>query len=443
MKNEFFLKQLARHTSAEPTDILIDFDSDISKDREAKEEAKKKWASNSEIRNQYGNNFREYFVKQFPDNDVLSYGVKNRLLIEDEMNARRNEYSPHLPMLIDIIDSENTLLDIIESNENIDHIKEVYKKIKLKSNTTDKGGLNSAEANNIKYCLRQGRELYLSGKNSGTLVKPLVYFYSITAFAYAVILLNSPFRYKLEDIRNSHGIEHKLDNSCISFGGAIKSGTFSELFYSLCSTPIMFNDGYGQASSFYIDRTESLRNFQNGKFDLSLLSIFSMMPEMASVLNLPTKSVFDTNISMEISKKEIMYKISIGNGNDTIQDTSLDTAFGSHERKISEGRYVVFIPQGNIHSVKASFYTDVYGKTWFIDSPVPVIQLPEICLHFMAMFTLSNIMRYQPQLWGAILANEHDTRISTLVRYYLTLFERKLPFIVLRNTSELFPMISV
>ena len=86
-------------------------------------------------------------------------------------------------------------------------------------------------------------------------------------------------------------------------------------------------------------------------------------------------------------------------------------------------------------------YTDIYGKLWYIDNKFFPINIPEICIHFLAISALSNIMRYQPEIWGAILNNDLDARLSTLIRYYLTIYEQKFPFLILRSISEYFPII--
>ncbi len=61
-------------------------------------------------------------------------------------------------------------------------------------------------------------------------MKPLVWFYSLTAYARAVIILNNPIRYNLDTLPGSHGLNYLPTEIKIQFGGATKQGTFSELF---------------------------------------------------------------------------------------------------------------------------------------------------------------------------------------------------------------------
>lgn len=290
--------------------------------------------------------------------------------------------------------------------------------------------------------MRQGRELYLSGNQGNHIVKQLIYFYSITAFSYATILLNNPFRYKLESISNSHGIDHKLATEYVSFGGDIKNGTFSELFYSFCTEHLLSKIDINNIFDVYLNKIESLKNFQNNRFTISLYTIFTMIPEMQSVLMAEKNRIFPLSINYGIHAAVPFYKFRLGDGNQTISQESIENSFRACEHRIEGGQHIVTIPLDKIRDIQATIYTDIYGKMWYIDSPFTEIQLPEMCLHFMAIFALSNIMRYQPEIWGAILSNEYETQISTLIRYYLTLFEQKLPFLIMRSTSNFYPVVT-
>ncbi|WP_420814250.1 YaaC family protein [Polyangium fumosum] len=62
--------------------------------------------------------------------------------------------------------------------------------------------------------------------------------------------------------------------------------------------------------------------------------------------------------------------------------------------------------------------------------------------HFLLINALSNIMRYSPHGWGSVLANEVNSGTSLLIKKYLSAFENKLPFIVLRDISRYYPYVS-
>lgn len=442
MSSDLFLKEYAQKSTIDSdNNLLLDFDSDYEQYQRLVVEANECWKNSPEIREKYKNKQNFYMSDKF-GSQYSSQASKNYFLTASEVEKRAIGYSPIRLLEVGLLDSKDMLLDIMESYENIEHIKDIYRAIKANASKEKKGGLNSEEAKKVQYCLRQGRELYLSGNQGSHIVKPLIYFYSITAFSYATILINNPFRYKLESISNSHGIYHKLATEYVSFGGDIKNGTFSELFYSFCTEHLLSKIDINNIFDVYLNKMESLKNFQSNRFTLSLYTIFTMIPEMQSVLMAENNRIFPLSINYGIHAAVPFYKFRIGDGNQKISQESIEKSFRACEHRIEGGQSIVTIPIDKIRDIQATIYTDIYGKMWYIDSPFPEIQLPEMCLHFMAIFALSNIMRYQPEIWGAILSNEYETQVSSLIRYYLTLFEQKLPFLIMRSTSNFYPVVT-
>ena len=99
-------------------------------------------------------------------------------------------------------------MELLENIENTSQIKELYRIRKRTVKRDDKSGLTTEEANKIRNCLRQGRDLYWAGKHGSLMVKPLNFFYALTAYAYAAIILNNPLRYSLENLPGSHGLNY-------------------------------------------------------------------------------------------------------------------------------------------------------------------------------------------------------------------------------------------
>lgn len=222
------------------------------------------------------------------------------------------------------------------------------------------------------------------------IVKPLNYFYSITAYAYAIILLSSPLRFKLSSIPNSHGIDHKLDYAKISFGGTVKQGTFSELFMSF---PVEFFKSCQSDNEYidiYFDRSFSVKSFLENKFDTSLFSLFSMIPEMRDIYSDKEQRslVYPLDIKYTYKNKNHGYKFIIGNGTETPNDSSLEKIFNNAEIINSDGKKKIFIKADNLSSVLITVYTDIYGKLWYIDNKFYPINMPEICIHFFGNFCI-------------------------------------------------------
>lgn len=374
----------------------------------------------------------------------ITDGVKNFQRLNEEVKIRKDSEPVSRFLGIDALDCNKSLLDLLEGYENTSTIKRIYKLIKKTVGKEKNSGVDSNEAANIKYCLRQGRELYIAGKQGSYVVKPLNYFYSITAYAYAMILLSNPLRFKLSSIPNNHGIDHKLDYAKISFGGDVKQGTFSEFFMSFPVDFLKAHKRHDEYIDIAFDRSSSIKNFLENRYDTSLFGLFSMVPEMRDIYeDRATQSLaYPLTIShSENKKREYGYEFVIGNGIDFPSDESLQKRFCNVGITHREGKKKIFLKTTDIHNSTATIYTDIYGKLWYIDSPFPSICIPEICLHFLIISALSNIMRYQPEIWGAILTNELDAQLPTFIRYYLTIYEQKFPFLILRSISDYFPVI--
>lgn len=93
--------------------------------------------------------------------------------------------------------------------------------------------------------------------------------------------------------------------------------------------------------------------------------------------------------------------------------------------------------------IKPFIYHDINGKLWYLDSPIDKLVLPEICLHFLIISALCNIMRYSPHEWNDILFNKVSSEFYLLVSKYLRLFEQKFPMLVAQYLTNYLPVLSM
>ena len=71
----------------------------------------------------------------------------------------------------------------------------------------------------------------------------------------------------------------------------------------------------------------------------------------------------------------------------------------------------------------------MFGQLWYVESPIEGLFLPEICLHFLIISALCNIMRYSPHEWSNILTNRISSQFSLVINQYIRIFERKFPLL--------------
>ncbi len=366
----------------------------------------------------------------------LSVGNKNYHKLYDEI-AEKLKSSIEPPVLhIDSFGYEDVLWDLLRSIESESRIREIYKKKKLAVKGT---GLNADTAEKIVDCLRQGRGLFEAGKIAGALSKPLIYFYSFTSFAYAIAIMNSPIRFKFESMKNSHGHKYNHDDSTIRFGGGVPWGTFGEIMVSI---PVTFIKE--KSFSIRVSNLDSILHFQKNEFEFSILTLLSMIPEVADYFKMidPNNcATFALKISTELINEKAMYIFVIGNGTMKPDRESIEDDFPGCDISEEHGNVKITVSTENMKKISPNIYQDSYGNLAYIKKTVPSLVLPEICLHFLIMSWFSIVMRYAPYEWSKILTNGYSSEFTLLVNNYLRIFEQKYPLMLSRMLSDYFPLI--
>ena len=409
---------------------------------ETKKNATKKWNTLSpEERVGTGCDFKQFQINEgvVGYTDAALYSSKNYYLLKNEV-AKRLECSNVLQILpINEINIEQALLELVENMENIEHIKELYKLRKKSVGDSKNAGITTAESARLRNCIRQGRELYLSGKNGTLMVKPLNFFYSLTAYAYAEIILNNPIRYTLDALPGSHGINYIPDGVKVQFGGDMPHGTFSDLF---CAFPTLLTKN--KNIEVVQDNTASLLAFFKIRNTTNIGTLLSMIPEVREYYRLITGNRSRTHpleILVSSDPRKVIWEFQIGDGETKPDQNDVVRSFDGFKVSDRHGKFVVEVPAIDSHKIKASMYVDSRGEFWYIENPFFPVILPEVCIHFLLTNTFSNIMRYSPDNWGSILFNEVDSDVSLITRKYLSAFENKMPILMLRSISKYYPYV--
>lgn len=324
-----------------------------------------------------------------------------------------------------------------ESLENIAEIRSLYKLRKATVGCSANAGISSDEAAKIKNCFSQGRELFLAGRNGSLMVKPLNFFYALTAYTYGIIILNNPLRYRKDMLPGSHGMSYLPAAIKAQFGGDSPRGTFSDLVGSF-PTQLVNVSG----ASFNIDCSNSVIEFYNTKFDVSLGTLLSLIPEMSDYYKLTTgrdSRCFPLEVVSGNDPRSLTWEFQIGNGERRPTRDSILSAFEGFSISERFGKTIVTVPASQVSGIKALIYTDLRGKLWYIENPFFPIILPEVAVHFLITSMFSNIMRYRPDEWGSVLLNEVSSNVSLLTRHYFSSFQRKFMLLVLRSVSRYIP----
>lgn len=420
-------------------DNSFDYDAEQSKHAARVEEWKR---LTDEERGRFDAGLQNYLsangVRDLRDPDLLP--SKHWAILRKEVEARGREQNILELLPISELHFEQALLEIVENLENTEHVKDLYKLRKRTVGSSKNAGIKVEEAVRIKNCLRQGRELYLSGKSGSLMVKPLNFFYSLTAYAYGIIILNNPIRYTLDNLPGSHGLNYLPTHAKAQFGGDMPRGTFSDLFTAYPTTTIKSKN-----LEIVQDNSESVYTFYKRRVTTSIGTLLSMVPEIREYYKLVTGKNSRTHpleISFGRASRSVVWEFQIGDGEVRPDPTQIQSAFAGLSISERYGKVIVEVPASSAHKIKATIFTDAKGSFWFVENPFHPIVLPEECLHFILTNAFSNIMRYSPDNWGSILFNEGSSDISLITRKYLSAFENKFPVLTLRSISRFFPYVA-
>ncbi len=235
----------------------------------------------------------------------------------------------------------------------------------------------------------------------------------------------------------SHGMGYLPKTIQAQFGGDSPRGTFSDLVGSF-PTQIINRSGI----AFNIDCSKSVMQFYDNRFDVSLGTLLSLIPEMADYYKLTTgrnSRCYPMEIVSANDPRSLTWEFHIGNGETRPSQDATKQAFQGFPISERFGKTIVTVPAAQAPSILACIYTDLRGNLWFVDNPFYPIILPEVSIHFLITSIFSNIMRYRPDEWGSVLLNEVSSDISLITRHYFSSFQKKFMLLVLRSVSRYLP----
>lgn len=442
MDIEAILKDQVSHVAAEnrpPFESNFDF----AKFQDDKNSAVDEWKSLGKEGQARFNSDLKVFLKHkklSPDENQDFHNGKNLYLLNNEINARVGVKSNIDLIFLDELNFPNPAMELLENSENIDHIRDLYRLRKKTTGSERNSGITADEARRLKNCLRQGRELYLSSRSGPLMVKPLTLFYSLTAYAYVVVILNNPIRFKLDNLPGSHGMNYLPDSIEAQFGGDMPHGTFSDLLTSFPTNSVRSRDiDYSQSS------LNPIKEFYKNRYTVTPGTLLSMIPEIRDYYKITTGRDSRTHpleINVITDRRSTSWELQIGDGITRPPASDIKQAFNNFKTSERHGKTIITIPAAEEHLAQASIYSDIRGRLWYVENPFFPVVLPELCVHFLLTSIFSNLMRYSPDHWGEVLLNQVNTNVSLIISKYLSAFELKMPILLLRSISKFHPIVS-
>ena len=358
---------------------------------------------------------------------------QNYKKLHEEIISRLSNPLAIEPLVIDTVFQRDLIINLLSSLENENYIKEIYKCKKKKV----KNGLNTEEASILLDCLRQGHSLLQAGQKAELLAKPLIDFYAASAYAYAIIVVNSPLHKSIKTLKGSHGHTYNHKDGVIEFGGNIPSGTFLDLMASIPLAQII-----DQNTKINYSLLPSLDFVQKNYVKIPLEALLSMIPELRdSYKRVDSQHCMTHQVKLDYENNngKTIYNFFVGDGIDKPDREKLERSFNTSSIIEMQGSFKVSVKSSALPDIMPNIYHDAKGQLWYIESPIDGLVIPEICLHFLTISALCNIMRYSPHEWNMIISNRISSTSSLLIHEYISLFELKFPMLVVEMLTNYLP----
>jgi hypothetical protein len=298
----------------------------------------------------------------------------------------------------------------------------------------------------ISSCINQAKEYYEASKSVSILTKPLLLYYGMYSLAKALIYFRDP-QINVDSLRHHGLLAPKIDDKVERFLSATtelhSKGVFSHFSKytqnNRCVIPV------SETEVDYVNLIDlpiewNLRKLVDGE-KLVLRDILLSLPELFDVFLLMGRKRFRLyKITLELEKnisgnwKRLLNVYKTGNDGLTInllqkkipeirgewertKDTEDTIVFDRH----LHGSYETLIPKKLVQSTSGGYFL-ASGENPISDANC----------NFIAMFFLSNIVRYKPPLWRRIL----DSKYRIMIEKFVSSSESKFPKLVLDELFE-------
>ncbi|OEH84259.1 hypothetical protein BHU72_10615 [Desulfuribacillus stibiiarsenatis] len=302
--------------------------------------------------------------------------------------------------------------------------------------------LASQNTPKIIYYIKQARAYYRAAENSNNLVKPLLLYYGMTSLSKALININDPHYPKCTSVLR-HGITtRKIKKSHYHFlEDEIKiqrEGLFI-LLNELIGGPLMSSN-----HKFYVHEMFSLvpeirdsferLNRKSKVIPVNITQLYANPTQTPIYISRDILHYIDAEY--EGLPEALNKKNKDSNGLFTLPEDINPN--NSYLKLIWENKNALHVLDEPLGFNNEYFIEDVNRRIFFRSKIHKDINLPEISVHFILMFILGMLCRYESERWGEIVLSS-STSDMFIINDYLNISMRKYPNLILNQLfDELF-----
>lgn len=281
------------------------------------------------------------------------------------------------------------------------------------------------------YLSKQAREFFQSGVNSSLLVRPLLLYYGMVNLAKMLILSYDPL-YPSHTKLLAHGITTRK----------LKKGDY-----------VFLEDEVKIQKDGLLPHLMTILTGSNPRESYKIKELISLIPELLHTYNklyqeevlLPVyipdevdTKLFRTTLYLPLSILEstgLLLETFVAWLNQFNQGSDYFTAGEIYEQQHifklywhqQEGLHLFDAPNGFSNPI---FVRDMMGKNYFWTRPEKRLILPEITVHFLIMYILGMLCRYDGDLWGELHFSFYSQDLY-LIHEFIHTSPRKYPNLIL------------
>lgn len=270
----------------------------------------------------------------------------------------------------------------------------------------------------LSYAVKQAREFYNAASYMSLITSPLMYFYGMSNLAKALMVACSgqvvmSSGHGLKDVSNNI-TSSDIDKFTIEVQG---KGTFHN-FYKCYSKPNQLKNTCWRLKELLSVIPELKYSFEEIYSEKSnIVDVIRKVHRDRSLAYISDSRFSDnpTNIAIMIPKLHEQYLLP--------------------PQVISDGGLILYEKMGASEDITIR---SVLGERYFIlsvNKGADYFWLPELSTHYMLMFILSMLVRYEPRVWGECLTNRLSG-IPHIIERFLEVSARKFPNIILNEMKN-------
>jgi hypothetical protein len=278
------------------------------------------------------------------------------------------------------------------------------------------------KAAQVSYCILQAHEYYKAAEAVTIHTSPLLYFYGMLSLAKAVIVANDPVKL-LDDVKY-HGLKYDRASGRASTledrTALLSGGVFDEL------TGVICNFRYPRGAVF------------------RLKDVLSISPELAQVYELyygePSRTLYSYAARVLSSDPYLVELwVTVPDASDAFEHIPELAEFLEPAQSLVHGQAVRLTPKPGVLFPKDLIkeYLPVVGGKYVVGgllyacqgSPSSRYLTPPLA-DYIAMYILSDCVRYQQDLWGSIVQGK-TTGALGLVDLFIAVSKRRYPNLIL------------